>query len=293
MLLCVALSYEEHDTTQTIEQLLPNSPLAHITTPPVAELTQRQLLDQVECLQLYWGQIMEAHTSTAGAIRALMRRLGHLARHAFPMQSATQVLDSAQYTVPLPGGVMCIVSRRYLRRLCCVFLLLMRALYVTREAEWAEEITAETADEIRGCFHEHHLECSVDAFATLQQMVQLAPAMRLVYRMDFNGMYNDVSQVLLQFSLRTPTEGLLWEQQVVFFHYPQFQRQPQASLALSLCSALHTLPIALQLLPTLPVVYDDEVSNSFPKSYITRHTIAPFMPLSSLLLGAPRLGYAQ
>ena len=39
------------------------------------------------------------------------------------------------------------------------------------------------------------IESSDDFFALLQQMVYLAPGMRLVYRMDFAGMYNDVSQV--------------------------------------------------------------------------------------------------
>ena len=61
VLLCVALSYEEPGEALTIEQLLPHSPLVHITTPPLAELTQRQLSDQLECLQLYWGQVVATH----------------------------------------------------------------------------------------------------------------------------------------------------------------------------------------------------------------------------------------
>ena len=36
-----------------------------------------------------------------------------------------------------------------------------------------------------------------------------------------------------------------------------------------------------------------KVFDSFPKSYITRHAFAPFLPLSALLLGAPRLGFAH
>jgi hypothetical protein len=51
------------------------------------------------------------------------------------------------------------------------------------------------------------VECSVDGFATVQQIVQLAPGMRLVYRMDFSGMYNDVSQVLSGYSNAPPTLG--------------------------------------------------------------------------------------
>ena len=37
----------------------------------------------------------------------------------------------------------------------------------------------------------------------------------------------------------------------------------------------------------------DQVCSSLPKSYITRHALAPFLSLSALLLGAPRLGFAQ
>ena len=97
MLLCVALSYEEHDTTQTIEQLLPNSPLAHITTPPVAELTQCQLLDQVECLQLYWGQIMEVLNSFPES---------YLTRHALaPFQCYSSALRASDSRHSSPSFV--------------------------------------------------------------------------------------------------------------------------------------------------------------------------------------------
>ena len=88
-------------------------------------------------------------------------------------------------------------------------------------------------------WQEHHLECSCDFFSTLQQMVQLAPAMRMVYRTDFSGMYNDVSQV-------------------VYFHYPQYHRQPQLPLADIPDSAVNCLPLLTQMLPHISVVYDDD-----------------------------------
>ena len=43
----------------------------------------------------------------------------------------------------------------------------------------------------------------------------------------------------------------------------------------------------------LEPVEGSEVCSSFSKSYTTQHTLAPFLPLSALLLGAPRLGFAQ
>jgi hypothetical protein len=44
---------------------------------------------------------------------------------------------------------------------------------------------------------QHHIEASLDFFNVLQQMVSLAPGLRLVYRTNFAGMYNDISQVHL------------------------------------------------------------------------------------------------
>ena len=73
----------------------------------------------------------------------------------------------------------------------------------------------------------------------MQQMVHLAPGMRLVYRTNFAGMYNHVSQV-------------------VYFHYPRFSRKPHFELRKIPEAALHMLPLITQLLPDVPVVYDDD-----------------------------------
>ena len=71
-----------------------------------------------------------------------MRRLGYLARHAFTTHSG--VLDAQQYTAALPvcarGAELCIASRRYLRRMCCTFLILMRTLHVARESVLAADL---------------------------------------------------------------------------------------------------------------------------------------------------------
>ena len=74
-----------------------------------------------------------------------MRRLGYLARHAFTTHSG--VLDAQQYTAALPvcarGAELCITSRRYLRRMCCTFLILMRTLHVARESVLAADLPPE------------------------------------------------------------------------------------------------------------------------------------------------------
>ena len=131
------------------------------------------------------------------------------------------------------------MGRKFIRRMCCIFLMIFRTLEITTSAVVVPVASDSQVGIMRAAFREHHIECSNDFFAVLQQMVYLAPAMRLVYRMDFNGMYNDVSQV-------------------VFFHYPEYQRQSQLPLRLVVDNALNCLPLLTQLMPAVPVIYDDD-----------------------------------
>lgn len=86
---------------------------------------------------------------------------------------------------------------------------------------------------------QHHVEASLDFYNVLQQMVTLAPGLRLVYRTNFAGMYNDISQV-------------------VYFHNPKFTRQPQLPLEEISLSAVNCLPLMTELFPDIQVFYDDD-----------------------------------
>ena len=86
---------------------------------------------------------------------------------------------------------------------------------------------------------QHHVEASLDFYNVLQQMVTLAPGLRLVYRTNFAGMYNDISQV-------------------VYFHNPKFARQPQLPLDEIPLSSINTLPLMTELFPDIGVFYDDD-----------------------------------
>ena len=46
--------------------------------------------------------------------------------------------------------------------------------------------------------------------------------------------------------------------QVVYFHNPRFCRQPQLELARIPSSPMHMLPLIMQLLPEIPLCYDDD-----------------------------------
>lgn len=93
--------------------------------------------------------------------------------------------------------------------------------------------------QIKSAFKTHHIESSSDFFNNLQQVICLAPGMRLVYRTNFSGMYNDISQV-------------------VYYHHPKFAKQPQLKLQEILLSSLNTLPLLTQLFPQINVCYDDD-----------------------------------
>ena len=46
--------------------------------------------------------------------------------------------------------------------------------------------------------------------------------------------------------------------QVVYFHHPRFCRQPQLPLHRIPDSPMHMLPLIMQLLPEIPLFYDDD-----------------------------------
>ena len=158
LLLCVALSHSWKSTDADIAHLLPHSPLVHLTIGPLNCLTQRQLLDQLECLQLNWGSVMGSHEDMEGncqhVLEGIMARLGTLMSHAYT--SGSTELDCIQYTAvlptPAPLAELYIVSRKYLRRMCCLCLVLFRTLYITSAAVVAEVPADNVLSPIRSAF---------------------------------------------------------------------------------------------------------------------------------------------
>ncbi len=116
-----------------------------------------------------------------------------------------------------------------------------RSIYIISSAEIVAEVSEEDNTLIKSAFKTHHIESSSDFFNSLQQVICLAPGMRLVYRTNFAGMYNDISQV-------------------VYFHHPKFAKQPQLKLPEILQSSINTLPLMTQLFPQIQVYYDDDSS---------------------------------
>ena len=211
----------------------------HPSTPPFA-LSVRGLLDQLECMQLHWGPIIAdwGPTLARRALRALMARLGDIAHHAYPIGMDNDVLDDMQHATPL-NTELGVISRGSLRQGVCVLFALLRVCDVVEWAKPCPALPPKAVASVHGVLRQHHTEASIDTFNLLQQMMYLAPGQRLAYRTLFAGMYNDVSQV-------------------VYYHHPRFQRKPQIELARIPDMPINMLPLITQLLPEIPIVYDDD-----------------------------------
>ena len=242
---------------QSLVEILPELPAVHLHgDTAIYQFSLRELMDQIECMQLNWGQIVGElitdepdEPDRKGAerlLRAIMARVGFIATHAFETSNAENgyegfVLDDPQHTSVLPNSHnMSIISRKSLRQVICVLLGLARVQdIVQRSVHVPVQSPEKQARTVLDALKQHHIEASMDFFNCLQQMTQLAPGMRLAYRTNFSGMYNDVSQV-------------------IYFHFPKFARQPQLSLRDIPGHMTNLLPLIRELLPDVPVIFDDD-----------------------------------
>lgn len=123
----------------------------------------------------------------------LFGRFGTLAQQTIPCENLEQ-----EFVAPLPGdGSIGVICRRTLRSTVCLFLALYRTLHIIVKAEVLPSLPSTEA--LSRAFRIQHMEASSDDWTDLQQMICLAPGMRLVYRTQFAGMYNNVSQVCCPF----------------------------------------------------------------------------------------------
>jgi hypothetical protein len=228
--------------TQPVSNIIPELSIIHLYPKPISNFSLRELIDQLECMQLNWGPVIgESIQGSLLLVKACMARLGQIAHHAYPADGA--VLADPQHTTPLPAShvetSLSIISRKSLRQAVCTCFSLLRVQDIMSRSKEVPEPSAADIGRVLKAMKIHHIESSMDFFNVLQQMVYLAPGMRLAYRTNFAGMYNDVSQV-------------------VYFHYPRFCRQPQLQLKLISDSPHHMLPLISQLIPDIPIVYEDD-----------------------------------
>lgn len=195
----------------------------------VLNMSPRQVKDVLEDLQLDWArysQEIEPDTLTE-LVDACMCRFGYF--NLYP----TVYGDVGMRNVADAGRM----AELCIRRMVSIFCILYRHLdLLHRCVEPPKDDTGEMEE-----IQDFHIQSSLDSFNTHSMHSDLAPAARMLYRQDFAGFYNNVSQV-------------------VYCHFPNYERRFQADLATvrSGDSAINTLAPLMEMYPDIHLCYEDE-----------------------------------
>eukprot|EP00961_Rhodomonas_salina_P225558 3049509-Rhodomonas_salina.1 len=238
--------------------LVPETDDVHVHDKPVNTLTAHELRDSIEAFQLHMGRLLERDGFEACevALFRLFVRFGMLASGAYD----ESVMDDHAYMTRIPcdaaTGVLYIYTCKALRTLINIFLVLFRAVEIVKRSCYLDVVQEDLGLEImRGkitdkiserhvkavaeMIKSFHVEATLDEFNILQQMFYLKPAQRLVYRHNFSGMFNDISQV-------------------TYFHYPSYVRMPQVNADEMRAHPMNSLACIGSVVPHLTTQFDDD-----------------------------------
>ena len=201
--------------------------IVHIQTS-VVKLTPRQLKDVVDCLQMHWPQYVETVPTELliETVDACMARFGG-------MNLGHCMYEDVNMRDPVCEHRM---SQPIIRRFVSIFCVLYRHLHMDNLA--TEPTRCAEYEKIQDC----HVQASQEIFFKLAMHSDLPPAARLLYQQDFAGFYHCVSQV-------------------VYFHFPSYERANQVSLD-ELRTGVHlvcTLAPVCEMYPEINVCYEDDI----------------------------------
>lgn len=230
-----------HKSLQGMESSVCNDRLT-IMQKPVSTMTFREWKDTMSNLQIEWPLFIERLkgnpraaenlASTKSLLEQCAARFGTLAGGAF----SESVLDDMSDAEPRREDGLLVLTMSAVRRALGALLVMYRHLYLLAVCE---DLPREDRDVGVNKFHQ---EASMQDFNTWYMHFQLPVAAKLVYRHDFPGMYNHVSQP-------------------VYFHNPEFSRIKRLSCADAPVPAIHLLPSIHQLYPDIPVRFEEECLN--------------------------------
>jgi len=200
----------------------------------VAVLTPRQLKDVVEDIQMRWTQLIEdpEHDDMlVDTVDACMTRFGefNIRPHAYDdvnMVESEKLTDRMSHTV--------------IRRFVSIFLILYRHLHMHHSCRPAP---AASVTEIADSIQEFHVQASMEVFYRHSMHMDLPPAARLLYREEFAGFYNCISQV-------------------IYFHFPEYPRKTQLTLEKirsGLEPPLYSLAPLMEMYPEIHLCQEDEM----------------------------------
>ena len=198
----------------------------------VATLTPRQLKDVVDCMQMHWSQYTEDESVPTETlienVDACMARFGAMSLKQCLYEDVNMRDSACEHRMNLPT----------IRRFVSIFCVLYRHIHMHHLA--TEPIKTADSEQIQDC----HVQGSQDTFFKLTMHSDLPPAARLLYRQDFAGFYHCVSQV-------------------VYFHYPSYERPNQlpniASLRDGCSSVVATLAPVCEMYPEINVCFEDDI----------------------------------
>jgi hypothetical protein len=211
----------------------------------VAKLTPRQLKDVVEDLQMHWLEYQEEEDGAGGGLSsdramitadalielvdALMARFGAFCLQPFAYEDVN-MRDAAA------ADRMSVLT---VRRLVTIFCVLYRHLHMIMVAQSVDGSEEEGGVEIP-LLEDYHVQASQEAFYKHTMHADIPPAAHLLYQQDFAGFYHCVSQV-------------------VYFHYPSYERRVQLPLerVRSGMDPVHTLAPVLELYPEIHLCFED------------------------------------
>jgi hypothetical protein len=216
-----------------LSQHVLNIPRLTHTRTRVSTLSPRQLKDVVEDIQMHWVQYLEDPSladEIADSMDACMARFGEINLRATPCDDVSM----AESGITGPPNRL---SQVTLRRFVSIFFVLYRHLHMYHNCQPPR--TGYTLDVPQ--FEEFHLSASMETFNRYTMHMDIPPAARLIYRQDFAGFYNCISQV-------------------VYFHFPSYERKVQLPLK-TLRTGKHpiyALAPLMEMFPDITLAYEDE-----------------------------------
>jgi hypothetical protein len=198
----------------------------------VLDLTPRQLKDVVEDLQMHWNEYLnnpDLSDTLVDTVDACMTRFGEINLRHHAIKDVSMMDDRN------PDRL----NHTTIRRFVCIFLVLYRHLHMYHSCQQIESADTSHIETIQ----EFHVQASMESFYRHSMHMDLPPAARLLYRHEFAGFYNCISQV-------------------VYLHFPTYERRTQLTLMQIRSGtgiSVHSLAPLMEMYPDIHLCYEDEL----------------------------------
>ena len=143
---------------------------------------------------------------------------------------------------------VCSLSQVTLRRLVSILFVLYRHLHMYHSCRPPPAHRGNVVAVPQ--FETFHLSASMETFNRYTMHMDLPPAARLIYRQDFAGFYNCISQV-------------------AYFHFPSYERKDQLPLEKLRAGKypIYALAPLMEMFPEIKLVYEDENMDASASSW--------------------------